>query len=158
MAAPYGVMAQVLGKAFGPLLQIERLPRYDRSDSLFLLSACNSSSTMHEGPAKLLRLVWTNIMASSTVGINLRWRTGASEKTSNSAGIVEMYARELVRFALCYPGPSSSGWIALRLVSIAVGFVNKASPTHSKQLLSNMSVADPIIRTLLRSATADWLK
>ncbi|EFW17630.1 hypothetical protein D8B26_000309 [Coccidioides posadasii str. Silveira] len=128
MAAPYGVIAQVLSKAFGPLLQIERLPPYDRSDSLFLLPVSNSSPTMHEGAAKLLRLVWTNIMASSTVGINLRWRTGASEKTSNSAGIVEMYAKEL-SYDLRYAIPAN-----LPLVGSHFGWYRSPSDSSTKLL------------------------
>ncbi|KAF2181144.1 hypothetical protein K469DRAFT_793113 [Zopfia rhizophila CBS 207.26] len=169
--APYGILGQVLNNVFTPALQALNFPRYRGTDSLVLQAKWSDLSRTQDGVQKLLCLVWTDIMASATVGTNSRGATprasaAESSPAAGSTGSVTVYARR-ISYDMRYAIPAIlllAAWVMLLLVGFILGVIHRRLPTHLKQLLNDTSVGrvaasatDPSGKAFMRSPTSKWL-
>ncbi|KAJ6442664.1 hypothetical protein O9K51_03839 [Purpureocillium lavendulum] len=156
------ILTGVLENIFQPVSDFDdKLPRYAGSDNLILRKRWDTMSQTAPGAANILRLVWTDIMASAVVG------TKQSQSSSaDSTWPVTMYGRVIsydIRYAI--PAMLLLGvWAILLVGSFIMAAIDRRLPWHLKTLLNDTSVGRvavagvrPDSRILLRESTSRWL-
>ena len=163
--APYGILSQVIHSIFHPSFDVPRIPRYDGSDSLSLRARWASLSKSGEGIERLLRLVWTDMMASTSIGANVLNNalvSGVNGGGSGPSRLVTIYVQK-VTYDMRYAVPALLllvVWVSVILVALMIG---SGRITHLKQMLNDTSLgrvaaitAYPSSRAYLGSPTNEW--
>lgn len=177
--APYGIMGQVLTGIFSDTSLNANIPRYSGVDTGALRTKWRALSRKPEDAEKLLRLVWTDMMASATVGTvgtsdtedaTTGQQSGQSVQPDAMAALfprsVAVFERR-VTYDMRYAIPALlflASWIFLVLAASITALLNGQLLRQLKQLLNDTSVgrvavgsADGEHQNLLRLSTRDWL-
>ncbi|KAJ6439225.1 arylsulfotransferase protein [Purpureocillium lavendulum] len=173
--APYGILGQVLSDVFSDYALNKNIPRYSGTDSGALRTKWRKLSQKPEDVETLLRLVWTDMMASATVGTvgttvggNKSVRRSQETKATDGAlsRRVTIFERS-VTYDMRYAIPALlflASWALLLLAASITATRNGHLLQRLKQLLNHTSVgrvaigmADKGNRDLLRLSTRDWL-
>lgn len=166
-AAPLGVLSDLFSSAFNPYS--ERTTQYRGSNNLVLRSKWSSLSSTSGGAELILRLVWTDIMASATVGTSTRGipsSFGDGENRGNP-GVVTIYQRKIT-YDMKYAIPAIillAIWLLVIIAAFVSGVIHRHILPHMRQLINDTSVGrvgavaagDPNARVYIRSTTQEWL-
>ncbi|GJN76056.1 hypothetical protein PLICBS_010167 [Purpureocillium lilacinum] len=177
--APYGIMGQVLTDIFSDFNLNHNVPRYSGVDTGALRTMWRTLSRKSEDAEKLLRLVWTDMMASATVGTVGTSDTGdptTGHKSSRSLqpdAMTRLSPRSVavferrITYDMRYAIPALlflASWTLLVLSASITALLNGQLLRQLKQLLNDTSVgrvavgsADGENQNLLRLSTRDWL-
>ncbi|KAJ6437444.1 mandelate racemase/muconate lactonizing enzyme family protein [Purpureocillium lavendulum] len=164
-ATPYATLVDVLGTLFAG--SRDNVPRYSGRDNIALQNRWRTLSRQPGGPELLLRLVWTDLMASTTVGAVLREEgTGSSTGDPATRRKVTIYSRRIT-YDMRYAVPAmlfAFSWLSLLLVGLVKLLVDRRSPTHLKHLLNQTSLGRVAVgdshaerEGLMRAPTGMWI-
>ncbi|KAK2882450.1 hypothetical protein FQN49_000342 [Arthroderma sp. PD_2] len=167
-AMPYGIMGKLLSNQYFDRFEHDYVI-YSGATNVALGNKWRSLSMKGEDTAKLLRLIWTDIMASNTVGTNMQ----GSSLARDSAAVDGLYTQRVrvydrkVTYDIRYAIPAVlflTAWLLLLLSGLVVGIVDGQPFTHLKKLLNDTSIGRvavslnyPQSRGLQSASTRDWL-
>lgn len=166
--APYGSLVQVLSEVFTS--SDARIPRYSGEDNLAVHDKWDILSRKEKGGSEaILRLVWTDMMASATVGTNSGFKVNSSSKSSlpgRSLRRVTVYKRKIsydVRYAI--PAILFLTLLVLLLLMVCLlGIVNKGLVRNFKLMLNGTSLGrvafraiNPDSKSFMQASTQEWL-
>lgn len=119
------------------------------------------------GPAKILKLEWTNLMANWVVGT----KTGKKqvEQPSGDDERLASFLQHRIKYDMRFAIPAIillACWVLIILGSIAAGVVHRHLFTHLKKMLNDTSVGRAALRnhpdvghaSLARASTKKWAK
>lgn len=165
VVAPFAILGDVLQKALGVITRNSRGPQYNGGSNLVLRSKWSSLSTSSEGVERILRLIWTDMMASTTVGTNTRGvippsppATDDNKKikranTDSSAssgggsgrgnpGTITVYTRRIT-YDMRYAIPAIILiviWLLIIVAALISGVVHRHLLSNMRQMLNDTSV------------------
>lgn len=141
-------------------------PAYSGEHSFSLMSKWRELSKTAEGSAKILRLVWTDILASGTVGTNLQKSSAKRSVLAADERTVNAYVRRLT-YDMRYAIPAVIllvTWVSLLFIGFVAGFLNGHPFRKLKMLLNDTSVGryaastmEPASKSVLRATSGRWL-
>ncbi|KAF3482941.1 uncharacterized protein GIQ15_02265 [Arthroderma uncinatum] len=165
---PYGILGKVLNNDFFSRLRDEYVT-YSGANNVALANKWRNLSRTSGDTAKLLRLVWTDIMASNIVGTNMRGNGQPIDSTEGGGAFtqgVRVFDRK-VTYDLRFAVPAMlflASWLLLLLSAFVMGIIDGHPFTHLKKLLNDTSVGRvavgseyPEHRGLQSASTRDWL-
>ncbi|KAM5492315.1 hypothetical protein McaMca56_007153 [Microsporum canis] len=165
---PYGVIGKLLSNDFFSRLNDDYVT-YSGASNVALGNKWRELSNSAEDISKLLRLIWTDIMASNTVGTNMRGSVLMGDGTTEGAVFtrnVRVQERK-VTYDLRFAIPAIlflALWLLLLFSSFVMGIAEGHPFTHLKKLLNDTSVGrvavgleHPQSRGLQSASTQDWL-
>ncbi|KAK2591959.1 hypothetical protein QQS21_010331 [Conoideocrella luteorostrata] len=141
---PFEALRQVMTTAFSSLGSYYSFPQYSGIDNAVLEDKWRVLSEQPGGPEILLRLVWTDIMASATVGTNLREHStqllsGSSAKTLRKATVFAHKITYDFRYAI----PAALllfSWVLLIIAAFSLTIIDKHLLNHLRELLNGTSL------------------
>ncbi|EZF42907.1 hypothetical protein H112_03526 [Trichophyton rubrum D6] len=165
---PYGIMGKLLLNSFFSRFSDDYIS-YSGASNVGLGNKWRNLSKTADDASKLLRLIWTDIMASNTVGTNMRESTSL-EKRATGVGpftrTVRAYERK-VTYDLRFAIPAIFflfSWLLLLLASLVMTISDGHPFTRLKKLLNDTSVGRiaasseyPESRSMQDASTKDWL-
>lgn len=172
MLAAAEAPAATLSNLFGGLSDFSGssdgiFPAYNGELSFSLLSRWRSLSGTTEGVAKILKLIWTDVLASSTVGTNLQTSSMKRSAFSNKERTVTAYSRHIT-YDMRYAIPALLLlllWVSLLLAGFGVSILNRHPFRKLRTLLNDTSVGrhaaaatDSASKSLLRATSNRWLE
>lgn len=173
VSAPMSFLDLVLGSAFGQYAAIASQPlsRYKGDDSAALSQKWQEMSKQEDGVQTILRLVWTDLMASATVGTKGRVsliKTDGSQVPSGMDTAMVVYYKRRITYDLRYGIPAFillAGWLALWVLSLLVAVLGRHGPKTMNHMLRDTSLGRLAARTVepdayrfSRAPTKEWSK
>ncbi|KAK2764406.1 hypothetical protein FQN54_009100 [Arachnomyces sp. PD_36] len=166
LAAPLGILSNLFSSVFD--IYSHSTAQYRGADNLVLRSKWSSLSDSTDGSELILRLVWTDMMASATVGTNTRGVSSPFGDGENrgSPGMVTIHQRRIT-YDMRYAIPAIFLlviWLLVTIAAIVSGVIHRNTIPHMKQLINDTSVGRVGAATVdsnggahIRSTTKEWL-
>ncbi|EGE00647.1 hypothetical protein TESG_07946 [Trichophyton tonsurans CBS 112818] len=165
---PYGVMGKLLLNNFFSRFSDDYIS-YSGASNVGLGNKWRNLSKTADDASKLLRLIWTDVMASNTVGTNMRGSASLAKRATGDGPFtrtVRAYERK-VTYDLRFAIPALFflfSWLLLLLASLVMAASDGHPFTRLKKLLNNTSVGRiaasseyPESRSMQDASTKDWL-
>lgn len=165
--APSGALQEVIS-GFDAFYAVTRgvFPAYSGEHRFSLMNEWRDLSKTAEGSAKILRLVWTDIMASGTVGTNLRASPADGSRLENDQRQINAYSRQLT-YDMRYAIPVLlllAMWLSLIVIGSIASVIQRHPFQRLKMLLNDTSVGRyaatalyPASKGMLRATSNRWL-
>lgn len=141
-------------------------PTYNGDFVSSLMSRWKPLSDTTEGVVKILNLVWTDVMASATVGTNLQPSSMKRSTFSNNGQTIRAHSRHIT-YDIRYAIPALLTlllWISLLLAGFVVCILDRHPFWKLRSLLNETSVGrhaaaatDSASKNLLRATSNRWL-
>lgn len=162
VSLPENILSGVMNTIFHPVSDFDdKLPRYAGTDNLLLRKRWDNLSQTAAGAANILRLVWTDNMASAVVGTKL-----PQSSFADGSWKVTVYTR-IISYDIRYAIPAFlllAIWVTLVLGSFIMAAIDQRLPWHLKSLLNDTSLGriavagvHPEGKFMLRESTRKWL-
>jgi hypothetical protein len=167
-SAPNGALNTLFAFAFSAS-GVLQWPRYNGQHSVNMMSKWRSLSSSGDGIEKVLRLVWTDFMSSTTLGTNSRLVNPHLSRILNALGqegVVIAYTRR-IRYDMRFAIPALLLlviWAVVLSIGCIAGLVNRHPFRNLRRLLNDTSVGRYIAlvndhgsKGMLHAKTAKWL-
>ncbi|EFE31822.1 uncharacterized protein ARB_01421 [Trichophyton benhamiae CBS 112371] len=165
---PYGIMGKLLLNNFFDRFSDDYIS-YSGASNVGLGNKWRNLSKTADDASKLLRLIWTDIMASNTVGTNMRGSASLEKRATGDGPFtrtVRAYERK-VTYDLRFAIPAIFflfSWLLLLIASLVMAVSDGHPFTRLKKLLNDTSVGRiaasseyPESRSMHDASTKDWL-